>query len=144
MRKINQIIIHCSDSEFGTVEMIRQWHKDERGFKNIGYHFIIYNGRLDSTMAYTDYHDGLIKVGRDIAEIGAHVKGHNKNSIGICLIGKEKFTDNQLSTAEDLIQSLQKTYDIPCNQILGHYEFDATKTCPNFNMGWFRNLLQGR
>ncbi|VEI47016.1 Uncharacterised protein [Actinobacillus equuli] len=31
--------------------------------------------------------DGSVETGRQVGEIGAHVKGHNSNSVGICLIG---------------------------------------------------------
>lgn len=76
MRKINEIIIHCSATAEGkdfTVQDITRWHK-QRGFKTIGYHYVIYR-------------NGTVATGRDIAEIGAHCKGHNANSIGICYIG---------------------------------------------------------
>lgn len=76
MRKINKIIIHCSATPEGreiTVEDITLWHK-KRGFKTIGYHYIIYL-------------DGSIHIGRPEEEIGAHCVGQNSNSIGICYIG---------------------------------------------------------
>lgn len=44
MRKITEIIIHCSATKEGmdfTVEDIDRWHR-QRGFDSIGYHFVIY------------------------------------------------------------------------------------------------------
>ena len=76
MRKIKEIIIHCSATKEGrnfTVADIDRWHR-ERGMRCIGYHFVIYR-------------DGSIHVGRAIEEVGAHCKGHNSISIGICYIG---------------------------------------------------------
>lgn len=76
MRKITEIIIHCSATPEGkdyTVEDINQWHK-ARGFKCIGYHYVIYR-------------DGSIHNGRPIEQVGAHCQKHNANSIGICYIG---------------------------------------------------------
>lgn len=76
MRKIKEIIIHCSATREGrdyTVADIDRWHR-ERGFFCIGYHFVIYR-------------DGSIHVGRSVEEVGAHCKGHNTVSIGVCYIG---------------------------------------------------------
>lgn len=71
MRKITEIIIHCSATPEGkdyTVVDIDRWHKAK------GYHFVIYR-------------DGSIHVGRSKSETGAHCTGHNTISIGICYIG---------------------------------------------------------
>lgn len=118
MRKIDEIILHCSDSEFGDVKMITDWHK-QRGFNTIGYHFVILS-------------DGSIEIGRDISSPGAHCLGHNKNSIGICLIGKNNFSQKQFETVKQLILTLKLKYKI--NSIVGHNHYDKSKTCPNFNV----------
>ena len=76
MRQINYIIIHCSATKAGQdfhASDIDRWHK-ERGFDCIGYHRVI------------DL-DGTIEKGRNISKPGAHCKGHNADSIGICYIG---------------------------------------------------------
>ena len=44
MRKINKFIVHCSATREGqdvTVETIRKWHVEGRGWSDIGYHFYI-------------------------------------------------------------------------------------------------------
>lgn len=44
MRKIDEIIIHCSATAEGrnfTVEDVRRWHK-ARGFVDVGYHYLVY------------------------------------------------------------------------------------------------------
>jgi len=76
MRKLNLIIYHCSATREGqtvTVEDLRDMHL-ERGFNDIGYHFVIGI-------------DGTIHKGRDISKPGAHAKGYNDNSVGICYVG---------------------------------------------------------
>ena len=76
MKEINKIIIHCSATREGediSASTIDKWHK-KRGWKGIGYHFVI---RLN----------GLIETGRMIDECGAHTKGENCTSIGVCYIG---------------------------------------------------------
>ena len=118
MRKIREIIIHCSATKEGrnfTVADIDRWHR-ERGMRCIGYHFVIYR-------------DGSIHVGRAIEEVGAHCKGHNSISIGICYIGglskkgkpKDTRTRDQKAAMRSLIEQLKEEY--PLATIHGHNEF---------------------
>lgn len=123
MRSINKIIIHCADTPKGinfNASDIDRWHK-ERGWNGIGYHFVILL-------------DGTIQLGRNVKKQGAHTKGHNKNSIGICYIGggngEDTRTIEQKNALFCLIQDLLIEY--PKATIHGHNEF-SKKTCPNFN-----------
>ena len=105
MRKINEIIIHCSATTEGrhfTVEDVRRWHKD-RGFADVGYHYLIYL-------------DGSVHAGRPITQVGAHCLGHNAHSIGVCYIGglasdkktpKDTRTSRQKQALKALVQLLQ-------------------------------------
>jgi len=141
-RIIDTIIIHCSDSNFGNVEVIKEWHL-KRGFENIGYHFVINNSYPD----YASYKegkpkfecDGYIETGRNIKEKGAHVKNHNSRSVGICLIGKREFTGKQKESLKYLVRFLRSIYKI--NEIKGHCEYNKGKTCPNIDMDYLRFLL---
>lgn len=128
MRKIDEIIIHCSATAEGkdfNAADIDRWHK-QRGFKKIGYHYVI---KLD----------GTIEKGRGVEEIGAHCLNHNKNSIGICYIGglasdgktpKDTRTTEQKKALWKLIVELLIKY--PNATIHGHREF-ANKACPCFD-----------
>lgn len=128
MRKINEIIVHCSATREGqeiSVDTIRQWHI-RRGWSDIGYHFIIYL-------------DGSVHEGRPLERTGAHTIGHNTNSIGICYIGgmnkeytkaKDTRTAAQKESLENLLVSFKEKYkDI---KIYGHRDF-ANKACPSFD-----------
>ena len=129
MRPINRIIIHCAATPEGkdyTVEDIDRWHR-ERGFREIGYHYVIYR-------------DGSIHSGRDLAKIGAHCKGYNTGSIGICYIGgcaadgktpKDTRTPEQRKALRQLVESL-KTRFLNAT-VHGHREF-ANKACPSFDV----------
>lgn len=128
MRKINQIIVHCSATPEGKnfhANDIDRWHK-ERGFDCIGYHYVI------------DL-DGTIEKGRPIEKVGAHVKGHNSNSIGVCYIGglasdgktpKDTRTVEQNTSLLHLLRELKSQF--PAVTIHGHREF-ANKACPCFD-----------
>jgi hypothetical protein len=141
MRKINRIIIHCSASSFGDASLIDSWHK-ERGWKSIGYHYVILNGRRDSKSAYRAKLDGLVEPGRDESVIGAHCQGQNKDSIGVCLIGIKDFTPAQLASLYTLVTSLMKKYNLTSQDVFGHYEFTSGKTCPNIDMNIVRAGLE--
>lgn len=124
IRKIERVIVHCSDTRASQdigVEEIRRWHLD-RGWSDIGYHFCIRR-------------DGNIEAGRPVDRIGAHTSGHNKNSIGVCLIGGRKvfdYTKKQMQRLDDLVAQLLEAYDI--FDVAGHRDFNPGKECPRFNV----------
>ena len=127
MRTINEIIIHCSATKEGnkiSAATIDQWHKN-RGWRCIGYHYVV---RID----------GSIEYGRPVQDIGAHVKGKNKHSIGVCYIGgldadmepKDTRTLEQKESLLYLLKTLKRLH--PNATIHGHREF-ANKACPCFD-----------
>lgn len=122
MRKINLIVVHCSATKEGKdfdVNDIRRMHL-QRGFVNVGYHFVI---KLD----------GLIQNGRPISQVGAHVKGYNANSIGVCYIGgldangkpKDTRTVAQKAALIQLLRELKSRY--PNARICGHRDLSPDK-----------------
>lgn len=136
LESINKIIIHCSDSLFGNVEEISHWHK-QRGFDTIGYHFVIYNNRSQKDKSgkwiNTYYSDGDLRYGRKVPYVGAHCRYHNSDSIGICLVGVDEFSDEQMETLKNLVKYLIKLYNIEFDNVVGHNEL-SEKPCPNFNV----------
>ena len=61
MRKIDTIVVHCSDSAWGSAKVIDQWHRD-RGWRMIGYHYVINNGHQSSKAKYNPEKDGLLEI----------------------------------------------------------------------------------
>lgn len=126
MRKINKIIIHCSDTlagKFFNAKDIDTWHK-QQGWTEIGYHFVILL-------------DGTIENGRAVEAIGSHCYGENHDSIGICYIGGKGGDTRTLAQKEALKQLVQKLcaeYKISPLAIHGHNEYNQGKSCPNFNV----------
>lgn len=144
---IEEIFWHCSDSTFGDVDLIRSWHL-ARGWSDIGYQFVITNAHPASSRSSMSSWDGLIHPGRDLDgdgdvedEVGAHAFGHNRKSLALCLIGKKVFTPKQIGSAMGLTLSLMKKYKVPIEKVLGHYEVDDRKTCPNLDMDLIRKQL---
>lgn len=152
MRKIKYIYIHHSDSEWGTAREIDKWHK-EKGWSGIGYHFVIGNGIptyedlkagrvLKSAIGHIEYGRPL-DLDKDLEdnEIGAHIYGKNSESIGICLIHKNKpYKEEMLINLAMLVKELMVTFDVSLENVLGHYESDSKKPdCPGIEMNSFRS-----
>lgn len=141
MRKINLIVIHCSatraDRNF-TVESLEACHK-ARGFRTIGYHFYITK-------------DGTIYPCRPEEQPGAHAKGYNARSIGICYEGGlDKYgkpadtrTEPQKLSMAELLRCLRADY--PDAEILGHRDLPGVrKACPCFDVGtWLHTVNLNR
>ena len=129
MRNIKEIIVHCSATREGqdiSVDTIKDWHVNGRGWSDIGYHF------------YIDIKGDIFK-GRDIAKIGAHCSGHNRNSIGICYCGgvesdgktpKDTRNTEQKEALIAVLRTLKAMY--PNAVVHSHNDF-ANKACPSFN-----------
>ena len=126
MRKINLIVVHHSQNR-KSFEEIKKLHVEEYKWDDIGYHFIIEK-------------NGQILNGRDIEKVGAHVYGHNENSIGICLVGNFDIE----SPSKEQIDSLFKLINKFKYKIKFHCEFpNVKKSCPgkNFNKDFILNSL---
>ena len=142
--QIKRVVVHCSDSEWGDVDVIRQWHKD-RGWSDIGYHYVITNAYPTSEhyemKQPVPEHDGDFEGGRSLVITGAHARGHNGDTIGICLIGRRVFSGAQLEALGNLIEQLEIDVCEHELEVVAHYELDTTKTCPNIDGSWLRQQL---
>jgi N-acetylmuramoyl-L-alanine amidase len=138
MRPLNEIIIHCTDtpahwweskSAREKVAEVRRWHVKERGWSDIGYHFLVDR-------------DGTVVTGRPLEKVGAHVKGHNLGTIGISLFGgyggaatdafDDHFTLDQEEALRKLIAKLKKDHPT-ITKVSGHNQY-ASKACPCFSV----------
>ena len=128
MRKINEIIVHCTATPEGKdfkAADIDKWHK-QKGWDGIGYHHVV------------DL-DGTVEPGRPESKVGAHCYGHNQNSIGVVYVGgvasngktpKDTRTPQQKAALSKLLTELKHKY--PGATIHGHRDF-AAKACPSFD-----------
>lgn len=132
-RKIDLIVVHCAATKVTmdvSVDDIRRWHVEDRGWEDIGYHWYI-------------KFDGKLYEGRPLEIPGAHARGHNRNSIGICLEGgidangkpERNYTPEQMKTLYAIC------YLHSCNsgaEVKGHRDFNPDKECPCFDVtSWF-------
>jgi N-acetylmuramoyl-L-alanine amidase len=127
-RKITLLVVHCSDTDNSKDFKAVDIHKMHLGFgwNGIGYHKVINRS-------------GEIENGRPEYWIGAHVKGKNNISLGVCLIGKNNFTNEQYLSLEKILKKWKSLY--PTAKIVGHKDLGNTKkTCPNFDViSWLKN-----
>lgn len=161
-RTITKVYIHCSFSEWGSADVIKQWHLD-KGWQDIGYHYVVHNqftsfesfkryvaaiksGNLQDRL-FCSRTDGEIVAGRPLSLVGSHVKSDNTYSIGICYIGITP-TISQYSAMLLLCRSLISDHKLlNAHSVFGHYEYwtergeKPQKTCPNFDMDTFRRSL---
>ena len=128
MRIITLIILHCSATPEGRsldFEACRRDHIRHRHFRDIGYHFYITR-------------DGVVHTGRPLEQAGAHCKGHNRHSVGICYEGgldaaghpKDTRTVPQKEALTKLVRELKRRF--PRALVVGHRDLDPGKDCPCF------------
>ena len=134
MRPIDLIVVHVSatppDMDIGAAE-IKQWHKD-KGWSDIGYHAVIRR-------------NGQVEDGRPIKRAGAHARGFNAHSFGICLVGGVdqdgkpdfNFTRHQMDSLLRLLDVIRNEF--PDSETLGHRDLPGvSKACPCFNVrAWY-------
>lgn len=138
MNNPNKIIIHHSltkDSRTVSWSAIRKFHKANK-FDDIGYHFGIENVRGHTEILF----------GRFPNVKGAHCRGYNTNSIGICVVGnfdKKQPSKEKWEALKKLIFHLLEIY--PIYQVVGHGEFNPLKSCPGkmFDMDKLRDETIG-
>lgn len=149
MRPLKEIIVHCTatrpewmakNTTKEKVAEVTRWHTDPvdkggRGWKAIGYHYLIDR-------------DGTVAEGRPLDQVGAHTLGRNTGTIGVSLMGgfdsaatdkfEEHFTASQERALRSLISSLQRKYGYLA--VSGHNQW-AQKACPGFSApNWFQKV----
>ena len=140
-RTIRRIVIHCTATPEGRDYSVWQIRRDHmmRGWSDIGYHYVIYR-------------DGSIHEGRDVNLAGAHVSGHNSDSVGIVYVGglnasgdpADTRTQAQRFALRSLLGDLRQLY--PKASICGHRDLSPdlngngtvepsewVKACPCFD-----------
>lgn len=130
---VREAVLHCAAIRTGQFDAMRpfqvfsivnRWHV-ERGWKGFGYHGLI--------MPKGEYYPG-----RPFDMIGAHVKGHNRGTLGFLLIESRKverigdftdwFTPPQRETLLDTLASVDGI-----ERVTGHNDH-APKLCPGFKV----------
>ena len=137
MRNIDYIVLHCTaTSPEAKVESIQRYWRENLGWKNPGYHYIIGT-------------EGQRHILQSITEPTNGVRGYNDRSIHISYIGgvdaagkaKDTRTRAQKEETERLLKELLDI--LPCRpDILGHKDFPGVnKACPSFDVQkWLKEI----
>ena len=162
-RVIDLVVIHCSATASGEwlgvrasparrvppTEVIDAWHA-LRGFARTPEA----RARFNPELAAIGYHyvidlDGLVLTGRHLDEVGAHVRGHNAASVGICLVGGAEpiaaYPTLQWLSLSTLVRGLVDRLGV--RSVVGHRDLSPDidgdgvvephewlKTCPGFSV----------
>lgn len=143
------IVVHCSDSEWGTPDDIERWHTAPKpagnGWSTIGYHYVVQNGKTSSKAAYKRELDGYVANTLPETSVGIHTPALNRASIAVCLVGRTTFSRAQKQALIALCTNLCTRYKIGSSKVIGHYESptelakgSSAKTCPNMKMDTVR------
>ena len=131
VREIKEIILHCSASDVVNYDFyaIKKDHVEKRGWRDIGYHYGI------------DW-DGDIHLRRDVKRPGAHTRGRNTHSIGICVLGLKSFSVIQLEQLGRLVRNICQIFNLSADDVKGHNYYNKNKTCPVFDVEeWKKQFL---
>ena len=119
------IVLHCSGvmpHVHQDISVIDKYHKS-KGWLGVGYHEYVRR-------------DGTVQHGRPIWQVGSHVVGHNKYSIGICYEGgldsagkaADTRTPEQVRALRELVERYHAYF--PDAIIVGHNDLNPGKPCP--------------
>ena len=150
MRTIDWVVLHTAAAYdwknkrvvYQSTQVIRDFHKRTNGWPDIGYHWVIEE-------------DGAMVRGLLEEQMGSHVGGFNKHSIGVCVTGHGDFAPfkpAQLASVVRLCASICERYKLPGSRVIGHRETDdfggppVSKTCPGLliDMDEVRRLVVAR
>ena len=75
-RAVDRVFLHCSASDHpnhDNISTMRKWHLEDRGWSDVGYHFLIRK-------------NGTLEEGRPLDRTPAAQGGNNRGTIAICLV----------------------------------------------------------
>ncbi|MCA8961167.1 MAG: N-acetylmuramoyl-L-alanine amidase [Planctomycetes bacterium] len=131
MTQITRITIHHEGSEpvdfvdaartAKRIETIRRYHRTQRGWADIGYHYIIDRG-------------GAVWEARDLDKRGAHAGSPETNAgnLGVMILGnydRQELTEQQVERLEELLDGWLTAYHLGIDAVHLHSDFKQTD-CP--------------
>ena len=130
-RRWKHIVLHHSATSIGGAKRFDKYHRETRGWNELGYHFVIGNG--------SDTPDGYVEVGPrwEKQKHGAHCKTRdnyfNDHGIGICLVGdftRTRPSPAQLASLTKLVRFLSVSCGISPGNISRHGAITGKTQCP--------------
>jgi N-acetylmuramoyl-L-alanine amidase len=145
-RKVSEVIVHATETFTNKDIGSEAIHSDmQQNGKRIGYHYVIRR-------------DGRLQRGRPVNREGEHTASHNKNSIGIVMVGginqssgiespttylsPRSFTRAQYTTLEQFLRSFYRRY--PGGQVFGHNDIEESHDDPYFDIPDYVRAVFGK
>lgn len=141
MKGVARLTVHHTGEYAGMAELpelevlrrIERYHRRERKWCAIGYHYIV--GK-----------DGRIYEGRPVRYQGAHVRSHNQNNVAISVAGdfmRRQPTQRQLQALTAFLNEGSRKYKLPSSRIYGHRDLNAS-LCPGDALyAWLKTYKRG-
>lgn len=134
-RFVDHIQVHCTwrpnysnfngKNHQAVFDGIKRYHTVTNGWKDIGYHFLVFP-------------DGIIMSGRSLDLIPAGIKNHNTGGIAIAFVGDfnknaDVMKPDQLLAGIYLIGALILKHRLTTKDVIYHNWKDPDKLCPGSN-----------
>jgi len=124
--KITHLVFHHSASARMTpLDTIRKWHVKDNHWDDIGYHIIITG-------------NGVCSEGRPYWAQGAHARGKNPGTIGVCITGDNTKADRAWNAAQIVaghaVVNAWRTL-VPSIRVVGHRDLVDGTECPGVDIG---------
>ena len=162
MRSIDgvvDVVVHCAGTPNGSLRFqllcdnprysIDHWHRLHRWYRSEAARLALRPELYSAAYHEAIYPDGTHELGRGYLEIGPHaggryssVPGLNARSIGLCLMGTDKFTEAAWLTLRARVEAAMVRH--PIDRISGHRDNRdrekeirdgrKPKTCPGFSV----------
>ena len=120
------IVHHSAGPANQTVREIQRYQMQERGFRDIGYNFLIRSTTGD------------IYEGRGWKTLGAHTVGRNLEGIGVCLIGTDHLSEGSKDALREMYALAVHLAGHPL-QVRGHRDHAPTECPGTATMKWLRS-----
>lgn len=130
-RSVNLVVLHHSASATTTTpEQIREWHVQGRHFSEAGYHWLI-REKEPGVWETVDLRDESLQ--------GAHARGENPHSLGICVAGnytREKLSKGAWDQLLGLLTWLCRALGLGPANVRGHREVERPgyTECPGYDV----------
>jgi len=144
--KPQKVICHHSlTKDSGSVSWgaIRKYHTQKMKWSGIGYHAGV---ELVLSGGEVNYE---VLMGRMWDRSGAHCRGQNSNSLGICFVGnydKIPPPKKMLITGARIIAFWLRLFDLSLDDVYSHHNFNIYKSCPGkqFDMEYLKTCIRGK
>ena len=133
IKHVRRLVIHHSAGPRSqTTEQIRDYHVRVNKWADIGYHYVIEG-------------DGSLHIGRPMPAMGAHARGINSESVGVCVVGDntrdgQGWTPAQVATLRKVVDAYRRHF--PEIDIVGHGQSPGQATaCPGVSESVLRAMV---